>query len=191
MAFVWDDAAISVLKREWPKGTRAGEIAEMIGAGSKSAVIGKAHRIGLNPHADARKGAAAWPRRQKVRFVGAAVRTAGNIPGWIAKRVDPPEPAQPPRPRSDLPPLVARVTFDELEANHCRWPVGDPRQPGFGFFGQPRAPGASYCPDCCERARAPRETRSQASVTAVPTQSHAPETATGPQRLLSEAPLRG
>jgi len=40
---------------------------------------------------------------------------------------------------------VARVTFPELEAHHCKYPIGDPRQSGFGFCGLERIPGSPYC----------------------------------------------
>ena len=43
------------------------------------------------------------------------------------------------RPRDDLIPTI------ELQDQHCRYPIGDPRQPDFGHCGQERAPGGSYC----------------------------------------------
>ena len=33
----------------------------------------------------------------------------------------------------------------DLEANDCRWPIGEPRQPGFHFCGEPQAAGRPYC----------------------------------------------
>lgn len=40
---------------------------------------------------------------------------------------------------------VARVPLMALEAGQCRFPVGDPRRPGFGFCGLPRLGVQSYC----------------------------------------------
>jgi GcrA cell cycle regulator len=32
-----------------------------------------------------------------------------------------------------------------LRDGMCRWPVGEPKQPGFGFCGHSQVPGMSYC----------------------------------------------
>lgn len=89
-----------------------------------------------------------------------AIDRAGGPAAWIAAKLRGPPPPPPPRmqmqppiiERTDLPPVVARVTFVDLEAHHCRMPVGDPRDSGFGFCGQAPAAGQPYCPDCCQRA---------------------------------------
>ncbi|GEO79939.1 GcrA family cell cycle regulator [Pararhodospirillum oryzae] len=33
----------------------------------------------------------------------------------------------------------------DLSAHTCRWPIGDPRDPGFHFCGKPTLPGKPYC----------------------------------------------
>ncbi len=33
----------------------------------------------------------------------------------------------------------------ELSAHTCRWPIGDPREPGFHFCGKPAMSGKPYC----------------------------------------------
>lgn len=33
----------------------------------------------------------------------------------------------------------------DLSAHTCRWPIGDPREPGFHFCGKPANPGKPYC----------------------------------------------
>lgn len=43
-------------------------------------------------------------------------------------------------------------TLMRLEPADCRWPIGDPRKPGFGFCGKAKVPGKSYCQDHYERA---------------------------------------
>jgi hypothetical protein len=40
-------------------------------------------------------------------------------------------------------------TIANLEANDCRWPFGDPRQPGFHFCGAPQQAGRPYCAAHC------------------------------------------
>lgn len=33
----------------------------------------------------------------------------------------------------------------DLSHNTCRWPIGDPKEPGFHFCGRPTLPGKPYC----------------------------------------------
>ncbi|MCF8483457.1 MAG: GcrA family cell cycle regulator [Rhodospirillum sp.] len=33
----------------------------------------------------------------------------------------------------------------DLSAHTCRWPIGDPREPGFHFCGKPSIPSKPYC----------------------------------------------
>lgn len=37
------------------------------------------------------------------------------------------------------------VGLMQLTSDTCRWPIGDPRQPGFGFCGAPPVEGKTYC----------------------------------------------
>lgn len=36
-------------------------------------------------------------------------------------------------------------TVETLEANDCRWPIGDPRHPDFHFCGAQQVLGRPYC----------------------------------------------
>jgi GcrA cell cycle regulator len=36
-------------------------------------------------------------------------------------------------------------TLLDLEANDCRWPIGEPRSPDFHFCGKSQVPGRPYC----------------------------------------------
>lgn len=47
-----------------------------------------------------------------------------------------------PEPDGPVVPLLA------LESHHCRWPIGSPSDPNFGFCGKRRAEGQTYCPSC-------------------------------------------
>jgi GcrA cell cycle regulator len=48
---VWDDATIGTLRRLWSEGHRASEIGRRMGF-SKSAIVGKSHRLGLDARPD-------------------------------------------------------------------------------------------------------------------------------------------
>lgn len=39
----------------------------------------------------------------------------------------------------------ARVSLLDIGRHQCRWPVGDPREPGFGFCGETTRESSSYC----------------------------------------------
>lgn len=38
-----------------------------------------------------------------------------------------------------------KATLETIEANQCRWPIGDPRLPGFHFCGAKKLDGRPYC----------------------------------------------
>ena len=50
---------------------------------------------------------------------------------------------------------VAAKPLLELDAGDCRWPVGDPQKPDFGFCARKKSPGSSYCPGHLKRSLAP------------------------------------
>lgn len=177
MAFVWDERRIEILRTLWPGGVSAREIADKIGAPSKSAVIGKAHRIGLPSHVNARGNGTEAFKSFRGRKGGLRLKAKAMARKAVVNPDKPNEPklkAVPlPKPRTDLPPLIARVTFEQLQNDQCKFPVGDPREADFGFCGQPRVLGKPYCSDCCQRAYTVRETRVSRPSHAISTQSHA------------------
>lgn len=46
--------------------------------------------------------------------------------------------------------------------NCCRWPIGDPKLPGFMFCGEERGMGSSYCDDHHRIAYTPLKRRERA-----------------------------
>lgn len=120
---VWTDERIEELKSLWADGLTTGEIGKRLGV-SKNAVVGKAHRLGL-------KG-----RPSPIKRAGTPATAAA--PGTPAK------PAKPKPAEAKQPPAKIRSVVD-LSAHTCRWPIGDPREPGFHFCGAPSLPGKPYC----------------------------------------------
>jgi len=57
------------------------------------------------------------------------------------KRTKPSRPAAP-APKEPEPKIRSVV---DLSAHTCRWPIGDPREPGFHFCGEPTLSGKPYC----------------------------------------------
>lgn len=135
--FDWNETNTAMLKKLWSEGHSASMIACRLGNPSRSAVIGKVHRLGLS---------------------GRAFR---SYPSVTARRKKPPQPAKPrvrfpihevlpPLPETDTPkgPLVM---FADLEPHHCRGTYGDPKQDNFGFCGCPVVPLTSYCEEHLRR----------------------------------------
>jgi GcrA cell cycle regulator len=50
-------------------------------------------------------------------------------------------------------PFEQRKTLLELGSNHCRWPVGEPNEPGFFFCGGAKLDDHSYCAAHHRRSR--------------------------------------
>ncbi|SMF61337.1 GcrA family cell cycle regulator [Allosphingosinicella indica] len=117
----WTDERIDRLKALWSKGMTASQIAEELGGVSRNAVIGKAHRLGLQsrpspvkpnepaakkadkPAADKPAAAAAKPApRPEAKPATPAPRPAAPAP----QAAQPAQPGQQP-PRSDQPRIVS------------------------------------------------------------------------------------
>jgi len=144
---MWTDERVATVKRLWADGLSASQIAQRIGGVSRNAVIGKVHRMGLPPRCSNKKGRPARQPRPRKRKQFAPVsrltgfRSAEN--SQVARKPDGPplEIVGLPPPRND----VAQVTMEGLKDHHCRWPVGDPRKPGFGYCGCDKMQGGPYC----------------------------------------------
>lgn len=149
----WNDEQIRTLKRLWSEGYSAGEIAMVLGC-SRSAVIGKVHRLGL-----ATRGKATRSMRPRMK-----VKKSKPAPKPQSKTTTKPKPEPKPatklsglRPRQPTPlPVVMEQKTNpplkgilDLGPRDCRWspPEMHPRDPGFGFCGKPTVSGEAWCAD--------------------------------------------
>lgn len=114
----WTDERIEQLKSMWEKGMTASQIAEELGGVSRNAVIGKAHRLGLqsrpSPVRDKDKGTD--KEKDRAPAAKAPVRERAPDPAPVAaapsRRETPPPPAPAPAPAQPEP-----VSADGDEAN--------------------------------------------------------------------------
>jgi len=154
----WTDERIEQLRKLWADGLSASQIATTLGGVSRNAVIGKIHRLGLSgrvktgrPVARRNAGAAAAsaPRagaapkqsQPRVMAVGSTVVKVVEREAFVPE----PEPRPQPEPVvAEVVPLHDGVTLFNLKASCCRWPIGDPSDPGFRFCGA-RTDGETYC----------------------------------------------
>lgn len=149
----WNAERDTVLRRMWLADQHsAEEIARTIGASSRNAVIGRAHRIGLPGKSG--KGRGQVKGKSLGVHPGAAVARILNGRGKpfqlrdksIIRHAPKIEALPLPAPAAED---KARVSFVDLDNHHCRWPVGEtanilPDTPI--FCGLKRMPGSSYCP---------------------------------------------
>jgi GcrA cell cycle regulator len=165
----WDDDMIARLRTLWAEGLSTAEIGRRI-AVTKNAVVGKAHRIGLEPRPSPirRDGPAAPPVR-----AAAARRVMGpTLPPLAASRVAatpaPPPPATPPSlptasatPPPQRPPAAAAPAPPPAAAGKpavrpvpaaggrrcgvCCWPIGEPGTRSFRFCDLEAISGKPYC----------------------------------------------
>lgn len=125
----WTDERVALLKKLWGEGKTAAEIAKELGGVTRNAVIGKAHRLKLSSRVS--------PIQQNNKK---AVKPPEEKP--VAKKIKTPEKIIP-APASNS----QGVNMAELKDRMCRWPLGDPKEPGFLFCGGSSVPGMPYCSD--------------------------------------------
>lgn len=144
----WTDERVELLKKLWQDGLSASQIMKQLGGCTRSAVIGKVHRLGLSG-----RSKPSTPQR----IVYKAPRPAKPAPQpkpdrpmalsghpWQARQIA--GEAKPPAP----PPVryveeaAGTATILTLGAHQCKWPIGDPQDAGFTICGRRRGAGP-YC----------------------------------------------
>lgn len=143
----WTVARELEVRKLWRAGYTASRIALELGGVTRNAVIGKLNRLGM---------------RMNSRTPGVTLtcdptaRIAGSKPG---QRPDGFRRKPDKRPQSAVKQLFAapapevapdipahqRVPLQALTRESCRYPIGDPGQPDFGFCDSKHAPGLPYC----------------------------------------------
>ena len=133
-SITWPDGVVAELRSMWAAGYSASIIGRTLGY-TRNAIIGKVYRLGLSGRPTVRR--MPHSRRFVVRKRKPKPRP---VPKWLKAEM-----------LADPPPSE-RYSLIDLPENGCHWPVGDPKEAGFGFCGRERADGYSYCPAHCRRA---------------------------------------
>jgi GcrA cell cycle regulator len=138
----WTDERVELLKKLWQDGLSASQTAKQLGGVTRSAVIGKVHRLGLSGRAT--------PSRP-ARTVFKAPRPPRPISAVPSMRRDIVKSAKTDVERCDTPTPVRYVeeapgtaTVLTLCAHMCKWPIGDPELDNFTFCGR-RTDHGPYC----------------------------------------------
>ncbi len=172
----WTEDRIERLKTLWADGLSASQIATALGDVTRNAVIGKIHRLGLSgrggkgrveprpaakaarpaerpaPAAPAPVPAAPAPASMRVAAPQPALHRALSVGNTVLKALPVEEEEAAPAAKAEVVPLRTGVTIAELGSSTCRWPLGDPAEPGFAFCGHRTEPGQPYCAQHLERA---------------------------------------
>lgn len=137
----WTEERVELLQKLWSEDSSASEIAAELGGISRSAVMGKIHRLGLC----GRGGSTAKPQR-KLQSAGSRQYRLATI-GNTALRAQPKTVRE--RGRAFFEPVAVPVakmlTVAALTQHTCKWPFGDNREGGFRFCGHDTLEGAPYC----------------------------------------------
>lgn len=158
----WTEERVAELKKLWAEGHSASQIAKRLGNVTRNAVIGKVHRLGLSGRATPSRPVKRPPRlaRPKPQHVARQANgstgtagvpaTADTAPAPVIREVN----VEPQRlPNGDM------VTVMTVKDTMCKWPVGDPADPAFGFCGHATHDGAPYCTEHARLAFQPARKR--------------------------------
>lgn len=145
MTFIWTDERVDALKQHWLSGASCSEIGAAMGT-SRNSVIGKSHRLGLEP----RKRRMAPDERERKRQEQLAKRMNRQRASRQQFGEDKPMQELPPAPEPFVGSL--NIPFNDLrdysssESNECRY-VAD-GGPDYLACGTPTLDGESYCAHC-------------------------------------------
>ena len=171
----WTEERVAELKKLWAEGHSASQIAKQLGGVTRNAVIGKVHRLGLSGRATPSRPVKRPPRlaRPKPQVAQPAMADTKTAASTTTKRKASKEASS-----GNLSPSMApvasvkpkrlnngdMVTVMTVSDSMCKWPVGDPGDPDFGFCGHPTDGDSPYCTEHAKLAYQPsRKKRERAA----------------------------
>jgi len=134
----WDDNNVSKLRELWDQGLPTAQIGKLLGF-TKNAVVGKAHRIGLERRPSPIRRTAVKPDRKKAR---SPIIPKLNFEITKEKTKEIPIVEQSFQ-------LIIKNHFTKNVKRGCEWPEGHPDETDFKFCGKERFEGKPYCINHC------------------------------------------
>ena len=134
----WNDENVTRLKELWEQGLPTSQIGKLLGF-TKNAVVGKAHRIGLERRPSPIRRSAVKPDRKKAR---------SPIIPKLNFEITKEEIKEIPNAKQSFQPAVKNL-FTNLTKRSCEWPEGHPDESDFKFCGKERFEDKPYCLDHC------------------------------------------
>ena len=134
----WNDDNVARLKELWDQGLPTAQIGKLLGF-TKNAVVGKAHRIGLERRPSPIRRTAVKPDRKKAR---SPVMPKLNFEN--STNLDTPQ-----RTEAKIFQPSFQNIFKSSVNRGCEWPEGHPDEPEFHFCSKERFEDKPYCLDHC------------------------------------------
>ena len=134
----WDDSNVSRLRELWDQGLPTAQIGKLLGF-TKNAVVGKAHRIGLERRPSPIRRTAVKPDRKKARSP-----IIPKLNFEVAKT----EVKEKTVLQQNFQPVVKNL-FNKSTKRGCEWPEGHPDESDFKFCGKERFEEKPYCIKHC------------------------------------------
>ena len=135
----WNDENVARLKELWDQGLPTAQIGKLLNF-TKNAVVGKAHRIGLERRPSPIRRSAAKPDRKKAR---SPVMPKLNFEQKILEKNIYNSQIQ------SFQPSVKNIFISSASKRGCEWPEGHPDEPEFHFCNKERFEEKPYCLDHC------------------------------------------
>lgn len=152
---MWNAETVQILRDKWnadglPADAIAKHLAKFLGKPvTKSMVVSKAHRLKLMRRRPGVRSVCGPSEPRRKRHAPPNPHRAFVKPDGAYSPVAP-------TPEASYTDDVVRVSFLDREPGQCGWPIGDPREPGFGCCGDETAKGEHYCSRHKCRAFEPR-----------------------------------
>ncbi len=133
----WDENNVTKLRELWDQGLPTAQIGKLLGF-TKNAVVGKAHRIGLERRPSPIRRASSKPDRKKAR--------SPVMPKLNFESKNETLPVQ--KDVGTFQPAVKNL-FNLNPKRGCEWPNGHPDETDFEFCGKDRFEDKPYCLEHC------------------------------------------
>jgi GcrA cell cycle regulator len=134
----WNDDNVARLKELWDQGLPTAQIGKLLDF-TKNAVVGKAHRIGLERRPSPIRRTAAKPDRKKAR---SPIMPILNFESQNTETIQTPSVSQ------NFQPSVKNI-FSSVTKRGCEWPEGHPEELEFHFCNKERFEDKPYCINHC------------------------------------------
>ncbi len=133
----WDENNVSKLRDLWDQGLPTAQIGKLLGF-TKNAVVGKAHRIGLERRPSPIRRTAVKPDRKKARSPVMPKLNFENKQESIVSQKE----------TNVFQPVVKNLLNTNVRRG-CEWPKGHPDEIDFHFCGKDRFEDKPYCLEHC------------------------------------------
>ena len=133
----WDENNVTKLRELWDQGLPTAQIGKLLGF-TKNAVVGKAHRIGLERRPSPIRRSAVKPDRKKARSPVLPKLNFENKQDKVTSRNE----------STSFQPMIKNL-FNSSVKRGCEWPKGHPDENDFHFCGKDRFEDKPYCLEHC------------------------------------------